>query len=179
MENIVIPLTDTINEFNKQNIMIIFWWIKIINTEIGIIFWIVIIKNVRFHWVPSIIEIIQKWNGNIPSFIKIAKKIRIINILFNDFELTEIVIMIILDEILWIKKYNIVDFSLKIFWLTVINGIIENRLTSILIHILKKDLEDRQIKILLINLIKKRFFWIKKELFISWLITIHDFSRII
>lgn len=160
MENIVIPLIATIEEFNKQNKMIIFWWTNIIIMEIGIIFWIVIIKNAKFQFIPSITEITQKWNGNIPIFIKIAKKIKRINILFIYFEFKEIEIIIILEEILWIKKYIIVDFSLKIFWFSEIIGINEKRLISILIHILRNDLDDKQIKILLINIIKKMFLWI-------------------
>lgn len=101
-------------------------------------------------------EIIQKWKGDNPNFIKIAIKIKISIILFVSLIFLIIVMIIILEEIPWIKKYIIVDFSLKIFWLIEINGIIENRLISILIHILKKEFEDRQIIILLIRLKKKR-----------------------
>lgn len=153
IENIVIPLIATMKEFTKQNKMINVWWVNIIKTEIGIIFWNVMKKNARFHSIPSIILIIQKWKGNKPSFIKIARKINIIEILFKGLLLREMDKIIILDETPWIKKYNIVDFSLKIFWFIVINGIIEKRLISILIHIVKKDLEDKQIIILLIKVL--------------------------
>lgn len=73
--------------------------------------------------------------------------------------LKEIEIITILDEILWIKKYIIVDFSLKIFCSREIIGINENRFNSILIHIEINDLDDKQIKILLINDKKNKFFW--------------------
>lgn len=111
-ENIVIPLVAEMKEFIKQKVINISLWIKIIKILIGIIFWIVISKNANLHLIPSIDEIIQKWNGNIPSFIKIAIISIITQILFNMCEWKENETMIILDEILWIKKYNIVDFSL-------------------------------------------------------------------
>lgn len=63
-----------------------------------------------------------------------------------------------LDEILWIKKYIMQDFSLKNLWFMEIIGIIEKRLISILIHILIKELDEKQIKILLIKDIKNKFF---------------------
>lgn len=72
----------------------------------------------------------------------------------------------ILEEILWIKKYNIVDFSLIIFWFDEISGINEKRLISILIHILIKEFDEKQIIILLISEIMNRFFWIKNKFFI-------------
>lgn len=59
-----------------------------------------------------------------------------------------------------------VDFSLKNFWFKEIKGIKENKLISILIHILKKEFDDKQIVILLIKENKNKFFWIKKEFFI-------------
>jgi hypothetical protein len=58
------------------------------------------IRNAKFHSSPSIIEIIQKWNGNIPSFIKIAMKIRKVVSLFIILKFKEVEIMIILEEIL-------------------------------------------------------------------------------
>lgn len=170
-ENIVIPLIAAIREFIKQKIINISLWINNIKILIGIIFWIVININAVVHLIPSIAEIIQKWNGNIPSFIKIAV-INIVKEIFSSIvECIENEIIIILEEILWIRKYIIVDFSLKIFWLMEIRGIIENKLISILIHIVKKELEDKQIKILLISDNKNKFFCKKKEFFISWLMT--------
>lgn len=50
------------------------------------------------------------------------------------------------------------DFSLKNLWFMEIIGIIEKRLISILIHILIKELDEKQIKILLIKDIKNKFF---------------------
>lgn len=72
MENIVIPLIAATVDLIKQNKIMIFWCINIIRTEIGIIFWIVIMIKAVSHSSPSITEIIQKWNGNIPNFKKIA-----------------------------------------------------------------------------------------------------------
>lgn len=78
----------------------------------------------------------------------------------------------------WIKKYNIVDFSLKIFWFKEIKGIKENKLISILIHIVKKEFDERQIKILLTKLIKNKAFCTFNSFFISEVITSYD-SKII
>lgn len=171
IENIVIPLKAAINEFNKQNRIIIFFWIICIKIIIGIIFWIVIKINAVSHIIPSMVAIIQKWNGNIPNFINIDKnKIRdFIVFIFSKFK--EIARSINLEEIPWIKKYNIVDFSLKNFWFIEIMGIIENKLISILIHIIKNEFDEKQIKILLIKDAKKIYFWIKNSFFISQLFT--------
>lgn len=120
-----------------------------------------------FHSIPSITEIIQKWKGNIPSFINIDIIKSKYEIVFRFSKFMENLKRKILDEIPWIKKYNIVDFSLKIFLFIDIRGIKENRLISILIHIDKNELDEKQIKILLIKEIKKMFFWIKNKFFIS------------
>lgn len=133
----------------------------------GITFWIVIRINEMFHSIPSITEIIQKWKGNIPSFINIDIIKSKYDIVFRFSKFMENLKRKILDEIPWIKKYNIVDFSLKIFLFIDIRGIKENRLISILIHIDKNELDEKQIKILLIKEIKKMFFWIKNKFFIS------------
>lgn len=50
------------------------------------------------------------------------------------------------------------DFSLIIFWFDEISGINEKRLISILIHILIKEFDEKQIIILLISEIMNRFF---------------------
>lgn len=167
VENIEIPLIAEISEFIRQNKMIIFCWITNIKIMIGINFCNVIKINAIFHLIPSITEIIQKWNGNIPNFIKIDKNIIIYIILLKFLELNEIDNKIILDEILWIRKYIMVDFSLRNFWFVEIMGIIENRLISILIHIVKNEFDETQIKILLIKDIMNKFFWINNSFFIS------------
>jgi hypothetical protein len=54
-------------------------------------------------------------------------KIRKVVSLFIILKFKEVEIMIILEEILWIKKYIMVDFSLKNFWFTEMMGIIEKK----------------------------------------------------
>lgn len=104
MENIVIPLIAATMEFNKQNIIIKLWWIKNVKIIIGIIFCKVIKINTNIHSIPSTIEIIQKWNGNIPNFIKIETNMKIKRVSFIFSILKDKDIKKILEEILWIKK---------------------------------------------------------------------------
>lgn len=107
-EKIVKPLIDATILLKKQIIRINFFC-NIQNIRvIGIIFWIVNKIKQFIHEILSIKEITQNWNGNIPIFIKIPKKIvEITNwliILIFDNVNQIIDLKIIIEETLWIRK---------------------------------------------------------------------------
>jgi len=109
IENWFIPLIEATNLLITQKLSIIFCVIienKIIK---GIIFWIVDKMKQLYQFNPSITDGTHNWNGKNPIFMKIE----IINkILKNSLFILKLSIFkkdtsMIIDEILWIRKYNI------------------------------------------------------------------------
>lgn len=159
----------------NEKIMIIIKNLKVklfIIKIIGAIFCHVVKIKQFAHERPSITSGNQKWKGAAPSLVRRAEFNIIRNVEFISGAINSFVNNIkiienrrIIDAKAWVIKYFIADSDENIFFVDVIKGIIERRLISRPIHILNHEYEQIEIRVPIINVLKKMILYslIKKR----------------